>query len=283
MRKQLLFSLVAGSFLFLAACGDNPDSGLTVSQKTAIKTTAAAAPPVVPACKLKMGWDPWEPYQYLTPEDEVRGLEVDLLSAMAREAGCEVSFVQDNWVNLLAGIRDGSIDMLGGATRTASRETFAWFSDSYRYESFLLYIRAGESAKYADKSLKELFEKNSFRLGVTGDYLYGDMVNAMHDNDKYRALFVNVPITEVNYYNLTQGNIDGFLEDPFVAAFTIRRKGLQGQIEALPLEIHSTDVSIMFSRKSVTEATVQAFNQALKKLKENGEYDEILAKYRRVR
>jgi len=282
MRKQLLFSLIASSFLVLVACGENPDPNQTTIQKTDVKTVAPEVAATAPACTLKMGWDPWEPYQYLTPEGEVRGLEVDLLSALAREAGCDVTYVQDNWVNLLAGIRDGSVDMLGGATKTEARDKFAWFSDSYRYESFLLFVRAGESEKYADKSLQELLDQD-FRLGVTEDYLYGDMVNGLHDDAKYSAQFVSVPITEVNYYNLTQDNIDGFLEDPFVAAFTIRRKGLQGQIEALPLEIHSTDVSIMFSKKSVSEDTVQAFNRALAKLKENGEYDEILAKYRRVR
>ncbi len=275
MKKQLLFSLVAGSLLFLAACGENPDP-----QKTKSVTPQAVAGAT--GCKLKMGWDPWEPYQYITPEGEVRGLEIDLLSALANKAGCSLTYVQDNWVNLLAGIRDGSIDMLGGATETAVRKKFAYFSDSYRYESFLLYVRAGETEKYAGKSLQELLN-NGFKLGVTEDYLYGDMVNALHDNADFSAQFVTVPITEVNYYNLTQDNIDGFLEDPFVAAFTIRREGLKDQIEALPLEIHSTDVSIMFSKKSVTKETVQAFNQALVKLKKSGEYDRILAKYRRVR
>ena len=225
-----------------------------------------------------MGWDPWEPYQYLTPEDTVEGLEVDLLSAIANEAGCSVTFVQDNWVNLLEGIRNGSIDMLGGATQTASREKFARFSDSYRHESFSLFIRSGEAEEFAGKSLQELLE-GGFRLGVTQDYIYGDEVDALQDDDVLGAAVVSVPITEVNYYNLTQGAIDGFLEDPFVADFTIRRKGLQGQIEALLLEIHSSDVSIIFSRESVSDETVQAFNAGLAKLRSSGEYDAILAKY----
>ncbi len=282
MRKQWLFSLVACSFLILAACSESTDTENAAATNAATGTVASEPVASATECNLRMGWDPWEPYQYLTPEGEVRGLEVDLLSALAAEAGCDVTFVQDNWVNLLAGIRDGSIDMLGGATRTPSREEFAYFSDNYRCETFSLYIRAGESELYAGKSLQELLE-GGFRLGVTEEYLYGDEVNALQDDEKLGASFVHVPITEVNYYNLTQGNIDGFLEDPFVAAFTIRRKGLQGQIEALPLEVHSTDVSIIFSKQSVDENDVQAFNKALVKLKEAGEYDEILAKYRRVK
>lgn len=226
-----------------------------------------------------MGWDPWAPYQYLTPEDEVKGLDIDLVSAMANGAGCSIVFMQDNWMNLLNDIRNGDIDMLGGATRTTSREEFAFFSDSYRHESFALYVRSGESEKYADKTLKGLLE-DGFRLGITQDYLYCPQINTLQDDENFSSQFVSVPITEVNYYNLTHGQIDGFLEDPFVAAFTIKRKGLQGQIDPLSIEISSGDVAIIFSRASVKEETVQSFNQALAKLKESGEYENILAKYR---
>ena len=279
MRKQWLFSLVVSSFLIFTACGENPDPQLAETTESP-PITAQPEPEVVEVvCDLKMGWDPWEPYQYLTPENEVKGLEVDLIGAIAKEAGCDVTFVQDNWMNLLAGIRDGSIDLLGGATVTESRAEFAHFSDSYRHETFLLYIRTGEAEKYADKSLRDLLEEG-FRLGITQDYIYSGEVDVLQDDENLAANFVRVPITEVNYYNLTQENIDGFLEDPFVAAFTIRRKGLQGQIESLNTEIESGDVSIIFSKVSVQQETVQAFNTALAKLRETGEYEEILSKYR---
>ena len=275
MKKRWLFCLVTCLVFILTACGERPDPNKVNSQK--------ATPEVVLApvrCNLTMGWDPWEPYQYLSLDDEVKGLEVDLISAMANEAGCDITFVQDSWMNLLAGIRNGNIDMLGGATKTNSREKFARFSNSYRHESFLLYVRAGEPAEYADRSLKELLE-DGFRLGITQDYIYGEQVNAIQDDENLSSKLVSVPITEVNYYNLTQGHIDGFLEDPFVAAFTIKRKGLQGQIEALDIEIHSGDVSIIFSKESVTQETVEAFNNALVKLEESGQYEKILARYRR--
>jgi len=279
MKKQWLFNLVACLFLFVMACGENPDSE-PVKAPVSEAIEAVPEPAVVKAeCDLIMGWDPWAPYQYLTPEDEVKGLDVDLVTAVANEAGCDITFEQDNWMNLLTGIRNGNIDLLAGATRTESREKFALFSDSYRHESFSLYIRPDESEKYADKNLKGLLEAG-FRLGVTQDYLYCPQINVLQDDERFSSQFVSVPITEVNYYNLTQGHVDGFLEDPFVAAFTIKGKGLQGQIEALALEISSGDVSIIFSRESVKEETVQAFNKALAKLKETGEYEKILAKYR---
>ena len=262
------------SFTFLlTSCGEAPKPEKKVEEKP-----KAEAVSILNKCKLNMGWDPWEPYQYLSVENQVRGLEIDLVGAIAKEAGCELNFVQKNWMNLLNGIRNGSIDLLGGATKTEAREQFAYFSDNYRSESFILYVRTGESEKYSGKSLKELLSEG-FKLGVTQDYIYGEQVSKLQDDPALGANFVSVPTTEVNYFNLIQNNINGFLEDPFVAAYTIRRKGLQDEIQTHPLEIHSGDVSIMFSKKSVSEETVNAFNAALAKLKQDGRYQKILNKY----
>lgn len=277
MRNKSLLSLVSCLVIVLAGCSESPEP-----KKADPKPAEKAAPsqPVAAAstCQLNMGWDPWEPYQYLTPEDQVKGLEIDLVSAIAKEAGCDLKFVQKNWMNLLNGIRNGSIDLLGGASKTEARKKFAMFSDQYRHESFVLYVRKGETDKYLGKTLQDILQSD-FKLGVTDDYIYGDIVTELQDDEKNAGKFISVPTTEVNYYNLIQHQIDGFLEDPFVAAYTIKRKGLQDQIEAHPIRVHSGDVALMFSKKSVKPETVVAFNDALTKLKSTGEYQKILDKY----
>jgi len=273
MGKKQLFSLLGFIMLLLVSCGESPQP-----EKEEIKKTEPKASILTAECQLNLGWDPWAPYQYLTPEDEVKGLEIDLISAMAKGAGCSIKFVQNDWMKLLNGIRSGQVDMLGGASQTKIREKFALFSNIYRRESFVLYVRDGDSEKFLGKSLKELLD-GDFKLGITQDYIYGDKVTELQDDEAYSTKFVSVPISEVNFYNLLQNHIDGFLEDPFVAAYTIKRKGLQGQIEAHAIEIHSGEVAIMFSKRSVKPETVAAFNKALAKLKETGEYQKILAKY----
>ncbi|MDQ7049672.1 MAG: transporter substrate-binding domain-containing protein [Enterobacterales bacterium] len=229
-------------------------------------------------CNLTLGWDPWEPYQYLTPDDTVQGLEIDLITAMANQVGCQIDFVQHDWMHLLQGIKNGSIDMLGGASETENRKSFAYFSAPYRQESFVLYVRTKQLDKYNDHTLIQLLD-NQFRVGVTEDYIYGDQVSDIQDQEKYKNLIVTVPITEVNYYNLIQNNIDGFLEDPFVAGYTIKRKGLSRQIQATNIEVNSGTVSIMFSKASIQPEKVEAFNKALEAIKASGDYQKILDKY----
>lgn len=276
MKRTFIFSLLSCLTLLLMSCNESTEPAKAEVKQASQKQPKPEPKPIT--CQLNMGWDPWEPYQYLTPEDEVKGLEIELVSAMAKEAGCKLSFVQKNWMNLLNGIRNGSIDILGGASKTPSREKFAIFSDEYRQESFVLYVRKNESENYLGKTLREILEGN-FKVGVTENYIYGDMVTNLQDSEAFKSKFVSVPTSEVNFYNLVQNQIDGFLEDPFVAGYTIKRKGLQGQIEAHPIKIHSGDVALMFSKKSVKPETVKAFNKALHKLKQNGEYQKILKKY----
>jgi len=261
----------------LTSCSDKPaePSKETPKQTTQPEKTPK---PSQPTCELTMGWDPWEPYQYLTPDNQVRGLEIDLIGAMAREVNCSLRFVQNDWMNLLKGIKSGSVDLLGGASKTKTREKYALFSEPYRHESFVLYIRSDELVTYNEKTLIQLLD-DQFRLGVTEDYIYGDTVLDIQDNEKYAKQIVSVPITEVNYYNLIQNQIDGFLEDPFVASYTIKRKGLTGQIEASDIQVKSGDVSIMFSKTSVKPELVESFNSALIAIKASGEYQQILDKY----
>ena len=242
------------------------------------RATSIASQKVSEPCELTLGWDPWEPYQYLTPDNHVRGLEIELISSMAKQINCSVKFDQDEWVVLLDKLKSGKIDMLGGASKTKAREVFAHFSEPYRHESFVLYLLSENIERYTEKSIYELMDEK-FRLGVTEDYIYGDAIAEIQDKELYQAQIVSVPITEVNYYNLIQGNIDGFLEDPFVAGYTIKRKGLTSKIVASGIKVHSGDVSIMFSKVSITPERVERFNIALDDIKDSGEYQEILDKY----
>ncbi len=276
MKKVFYHLALIVMTLILSSCGDKPSE--SKGEQTGKIDQNQSANKENQKCELTMGWDPWEPYQYLTPDNQVQGLEIDLINSIAKQAGCKVKFVQDDWMKLLAGIKSGKVDLLGGASRTSGREKFASFSSPYRHESFVLYVRTGDVEKYSGKSLTELLD-NEFRLGVTESYIYGHDVSGIQDNEAYSSQLVTVPVTEVNYYNLTQNQIDGFLEDPFVAGYTIKRKGLIGQISASTTVVHSGDVSILFSKTSVKPEIVHAFNKGIESIKASGEYQKILNKY----
>jgi polar amino acid transport system substrate-binding protein len=274
MSSRISFSVQLVALLALAGCGEGERPGSAVPEQAA----APAAQPAAADCALTMGWDPWEPYQYRDVGGDVHGLDVEIVSAIADMSDCRLSFVSSDWATLLDQLRNGDLDILTGATRNEQREQFAFFTDPYRDESFRLYVRAGEADEHASAGLEELLDAG-FRLGVTQEYLYGGEVAALEQDPKYADQFVPAAIGEVNYSRLLNNEIDGFLEDPYVAATVLRRKGLTGDIKAHPFVINTDPVSLMISKASVPEETAQRINASLAQLKSSDAYQAILDKY----
>ncbi len=229
-------------------------------------------------CKLTLGYDSWEPYQYLDIGNEVKGLDIDLLLMVAKRMPCDVEYSQGPWIDLLAQLRNGEIDILLGASKTKKREQFAMFSEPYRTEQFSLYVRKEDKAALNLKSFNDFIEKGK-KFGVVDDYFYGDELNELRDNDK-NDQFVSAIIGEMNIARLLDDNIDAFFEDNIVGASMIRRKGLSSLIVPHSLSITTGDVYVMFSRKSVSPETITDFNRGLNEVIKSGEYEALLSLYK---
>ncbi len=229
------------------------------------------------SCFMKVGWEPWEPYMYLTPGNEVSGLDIEIIEAIAQEAGCILSYTQANWASLLVMLQNGEVDILPGASRSKAREAYALFSDSYREEHFAFYVNSDDLDGFP-KTITGILE-GSKQVGITSGYMYGDEMADLQDSDKYAEQFVETAVGEANMYHLMQRSIDVFVEDPFVAIYNLKRKGLTDQIKQLPIDIHSGDVHLMFSRETVNQKTVDRFNKALAKLRKAKIYAKIMERY----
>ncbi len=289
----LLVSLMA---LFLTACGEQQKQteskskeGVEIQAATEheIKTTElppkkAKSDPSTPteekSCSLLLGWDAWEPYLYINRMGEASGLDIDIIKEATKRAGCKLTFEKGEWSGLLKKLKNGEIDIVAGASITESRKAFAYFSEPYRSESFVLYVRSEDFEKYVDKSFNALLE-NGMRLGVVMDYVYGETVNNYQDQDKFSKQFVYSQIGEASFSLLFDNSVDAVLEDPFVGADVIRRKGWRKSVRKLPIVLHSGEVHLMYSNKSVNNAQLQAINNALAQMRADGSYRQLLESY----
>ncbi len=283
-RLPIILALALAPLLVACQESDAPPAAETESTQTASEAAAeteqaadSAASDAEP-CRLTVGWDPWEPYHYAPVGNRVQGLDVDLLEAMADAADCELTWDQGSWASMLQLVRSGDLDVLPGATRTAERQQFARFSEPYRQESFRIHVRADEVDQWSGMTLTELLD-NGFRLGLTRGYIYGEEVDAVLDNPQWRDQFVEAPVGELNFLNLMDFRIDGFLEDPFVANSIDHRREWGVAFEALPTEVRNGNVRLMFSRAAVDEAVVERFDKALDELRESGRHQRILERY----
>lgn len=232
-------------------------------------------------CQLTMGFDIWEPYQFMDVGDQVRGLDVEIAQALANKMNCELHFTQATWVDLLRYLQEGDVDMLMGASRTSEREQYAFFSEPYREEQFVVFVRSEEQRHFNGMSLEELLD-SEYRLGIVDSYYYGDDFQRLYEQEREQMddpRFVSAMMSEFNLVRLLDRDIDGFIEDPVVGHSLIRRKGLGEYIGVSDIKLSSSEVYIMLSRENLDDDMLESVNNALEAIQSSGEHDAIMERY----
>ncbi len=238
--------------------------------------TACLSQPECPR-PLTLGWDLWEPYQSLSDKG-VAGLDIELITAILKEAGCEVTFVRMPWKRHLKAIEIGTIDLAAGASKTPLREDFAYFTDAYRKENVALFVRSQELEKHQTSQLETLFEQG-FRLGVTRGNYYGETFEALANQQEIQPQIQAVNNYVLNYNKLLKGRIDGFLSDVLASQHTLEKNQLNHLILPHPKLVYQTKVHLMVSRASVSPELMEQINRSLTAFKKRPEYDNILNNY----
>jgi len=222
-------------------------------------------------CSLTVGWGIWPPYQYLSENNQAKGVQIDLLNSLAAEANCTLNYVQQSFSQNVADIESGKIDLMADTTVTKERQSYAYFSAPYRNEILLLYVSKNRVASCKNRPLSEIMD-GQFRLGLTRDNLYGKKVDAIQKNKNYKNTIVYLKENKDALTSLLSGKIDGFFEDPIVLAYELKKRKLLGQVKSCRTEVYGANVSLMFSRKTVSYEVVKRFNQALMKVKQTADY-----------
>jgi polar amino acid transport system substrate-binding protein len=279
MKINRMFLLLLLSFI-VSACKPQTPVEQTKSTPVVVAETTVPAENQIPDkhCQFILGFDAWEPYQYVDVGDRVAGLDIELVAAVVEEMGCKLAYQQGTWVDLLLALKQGEVDILLGASKTEAREEFALFSDAYRMEEFSLYIRNGDDVRADYNTLSE-FIQNGSKIGIVGDYFYGPDVSMLLDNAETSQYFVNAIMGEINVARLMDEDIDGYFEDSFVGASLLRRKALSHYIVAHDITIQTGNAYVMFSQMTVTPELLSDFNTQLAKVKSNKIYQDILDKY----
>ncbi|MCG8688710.1 MAG: transporter substrate-binding domain-containing protein [Desulfobacterales bacterium] len=229
--------------------------------------------------EYKIGWEDWAPFQYRDDQGKVTGLDIDLISMIMDRGNLTIKFIEAPWKRHLYEVEKGRIHLAGAASKMPEREKYAYFSDPYRTESVVVYIRKGEADKHRSfKRLKDL-RSIDFQLGAVNEYYYGETFSELMKDKAFQAKVQFVYKDELNIKKLMAGRIDGLFMEPVVATSKFRALNLLDKVEVLPVFVYEDDIYVMFSKKSVSPNIVEAFNKSLKRIRSNGEYDRILGKY----
>lgn len=231
------------------------------------------------ACVLRMGWEPYALYTFAGKDGNPTGVDIDLINAVAKEVGCEVTFRQLPWARMLLELENGVIDVTSSTSKTSERERFAYFSEPYRKAEFAVFVRRGEAGKHPLENLSSI-SGAGFRLGVIAGYYYGPEFAELMKDETFAAKVDGAADYETNIRKLLHGRIDGLLvDDVGVVIGEAKALGVEDRIERHPVRIAGDDLHFMFSRKTIDPATFEAITASLARMIANGRVDEIIARY----
>lgn len=218
---------------------------------------------------LRVPFEDWRPYSFMA-DGLHTGLETELLAAVAREAGCQVSYVRDVPRNRrLPMLLAGRLDLLIAATPVP--EPGAWYTRPYREETLGVFMRADE-ARLDVHSLEELLRAN-LRLVTHRGPVNAAIVNAFRS----RGLLIEFEDYAKGVQLMQRRHGDLLFGDSVAIAFAAR--GAEVPLMELPIRLQRPPVTYKLGRKSLTEADLRAFNQAIQRLEANGELQRIRARW----
>ena len=202
----------------------------------------------------------WPPMQMKDGKGNVSGYEIDLLKALAAEAGFKVKLVNVSWRNIFNELGAGKYDaIMASVSITDGRKEKYAFSDPYfTAEQILLVPKAKANAQLQGKTMAV------FKL-TTG-------AEAVRSTQGCNIAYYTVDETEQAFKDLSKGFVDGVLCDsPVAYNYAAKYNGkfaLKGDACALAKKSANEDYGIVV-KKGDTE-TLDLINKGLKAVKENG-------------
>jgi polar amino acid transport system substrate-binding protein len=159
---KLLGTVVLG--LTLGGCGKQ-DAPVAAPSASASSAGAVTAPP---AKVYVVGTDAaYAPFESQNEKAEIVGFDIDVVKAIAKEAGFEVKFLNTPWEGIFNALAQGDRDMVVSAvTITDERKQTMDFSAPYFDAQQLIAVKANSKISRFEE-LKNL--KVGVQTGTTGD------------------------------------------------------------------------------------------------------------------
>lgn len=266
--KKWLAAVVACSGLMLAACGGqggnaaNPDQDASAASGSAQERGGKT---------YTVGMNAeFAPFESQGAGGTIEGFDVDLMNALAKAGGFTVTFKNQPWDGLFASLNNSDFDMLTSAvTITDERKQSMDFTAPYFEITQVVLVPKGKNIQ----SVKDL--KNMDRIGVvtgnTGDLAAQKILGATSPKI---ARFESLPLVLKEVEN---GGVDAVISDSAVVGNYIKNNGDKGFSMIVVPDFETEHYGIAVRKGDA--ATLNMLNEALKKVRDSGEYEQIYSNY----
>ena len=210
------------------------------------------------------------PFESLEADGKLSGFDIDIINAMAKASNFKVEFRDQPWEGLFTSLNNGDLDIVAsGVTITDERKQTLGFTDPY-FDISMVVLTPSNKKFTALADLKKM-TRVAVATGQTGDLAVQQLLGAQSPKI---ARFDTVPLA---IKELQNGGVDAMVSDGAVISNYVKANGV-GNVTINKVAEFGTDHYGFVVRKNDT-ATATLLNEALKKIRANGEYDKIYAKY----
>jgi len=212
----------------------------------------------------------FSPFEFQDKDGNIVGIDMDILAAIAEDQGFTYELQYIGWDAAIAACQAGQANgMIAGASITDERKNSGWtFSDGY-------YDATQGMAVAKDSEIDGFDDLNGKKVAVKN----GTMSNQYAEEIKAQYGFevVTFATSPDMYQAVTGGQVDACLDDTPILKYNIKTGELNMKfVEGTENEPAQYGFAIFDSKN---QELIDKFNAGLKNIKENGKYDEIIAKY----
>jgi ABC-type amino acid transport substrate-binding protein len=232
---------------------------------------ANAADYVLPAT-LRIGTSAGYPPLTFKQDDQVKGVEADLATAIAEDLNVTIRLVEMPWGKLIPALNDKEIDIImSGMSITEERSEQVLFTDAYMKIGQMALIRSADLVQWSQPTA--LYARGA-RVGVKS----GTTGETFAKTELSNAIVTSFGSIEEGTDALTAEKIDIFIHDaPTIwrlsANTATQKAGLMGLYRPL------TDEYLAWAVRRQDEALANTLNQSLARLKDDGSLGRILGRW----
>lgn len=209
----------------------------------------------------------WAPWSFVDENDELTGFDVEVARAIAAKLGVEVQFIPGEWDGLFAGMDAGRYDIvINGVEVTPERTEKYDFTEPYAYIRTALIVRGDNETIKTFDDLKGKKTANS----IASTYM-----NLAED---YGATCYGVDTLDETLTMVLQGRVDATL-NAIVSYTDYMAQHPDANLKVVATTDDASNVSIPMRKGEETASLMEAINQAIAELHEEGVISELSLKY----
>jgi branched-chain amino acid transport system substrate-binding protein len=265
----VLITLVMVVTMVLMGCAKPAATPTAVpaAPKAAEQPTAA---PAAAARKVVIATDAaFPPMEFVDANKNIVGFDINMMDAIAKAMGFEVEYKNTAWDGIFAGLESGAYDaILSAVTITDERKEKYDFSDPYINAGQTVVVRMDEAAITSDKDLTG--KTVGAQIGTTGAFEVAKIAGATlkeYDNIDLALL------------DLVNGIVAAVVVDtPVAADFALTSDQFKGKLKIVGEPFTDEYYGVVVNKGKMADF-IKLFNEGLAKIKADGTYDTIYAKW----